>query len=66
MASAFRMNCRRQLLTRYKGNCTEFIPKDGGEVKEHDGSVGEEWTSFEGPFPVDDRAFEFMPSANIQ
>ena len=33
------------------------VPKDGGDVKEHDGSVSEELASFKDHYPVDDRAF---------
>ena len=42
------------------------IPKDGGDIKEHDGSVSEGFASFKDHFPVNDRAFEYLLSANVR
>ena len=44
----------------------ESVPNDGGDIKEHDGSVREGLTSYQGHFPVDDRAFEYLPSAKVR
>ena len=44
----------------------ESVPIDGGGVKEHDGSVSEGLASYQGHFPVDDRAFEYLPSAKVR
>ena len=45
----------------------ECVPNDGGDIKEHDGSVREGLTSFQGHFPpVDDRAFEYLPFAHVR
>ena len=44
----------------------ESVPNDGGEIKEHDGSVCEALASYQGHFPVDDRAFEYLLSAKVR
>ena len=44
----------------------ESVPNGGGVIKEHDGSVSEGLASYQGHFPVDDRAFEFLPSAKVR
>ena len=44
----------------------ENVPNDGGDIKEHDGSVSEGLASYQGHFPVDDRAFEYLPSAKVR
>ena len=44
----------------------ESVPNDGGVVKEHDGSLGEGLSSYQGHFPVDDCAVEYLPSAKVQ
>ena len=44
----------------------ESVPNDGGVVKEHDGSMSEGLASYQGRFPVDDRAFEYLPSAKVR
>ena len=41
---------------------SESVPNGGCGIKEHDGSVSEGWVSYQGHFPVDDRAFEYLPS----
>ena len=45
---------------------SESVPNDGGDIKEHDGSVSEGLASYQGHFPVDDRAFEYLPSAKVR
>ena len=44
----------------------ESVPNDGGDIKEHDGSVSEGLASYQGHFPVDDRAFECLLSAKVR
>ena len=44
----------------------ESVPNDGGVVKEHDGSMSEGLASYQGHFPVNDRAFEYLPSAKVR
>ena len=41
------------------------ISSESGDIKEHDGSVSEGFASYQGHFPVDDRAFEYLPSAKV-
>ena len=45
---------------------SESVPNDGGDTKVHDGSVSEGLASYQGHFPVDDRAFEYLPSAKVR
>ena len=44
----------------------ECVPNDGGDIKEHDGSVNEGLKSYQCHFPVDHRAFEYLPSAKTR
>ena len=44
----------------------ESVQNDGGVIKEHNGSVSEGLASYQGHFPVDDRAFEYLPSAKVR
>ena len=44
----------------------ESVPSDGGVIKEHDGSVSIGLAPYQGHFPVDDRAFEYLPSAKVR
>ena len=45
---------------------SESVPNDGGVIKEHDGSVSEGLASYQGHFPVDDRAFEHLSSGKVR
>ena len=44
----------------------ESVPNDGGDIKEHDGSVSEGLAFYQGHFPVDDRAFEYLLSTMVR
>ena len=44
----------------------ESVQNDGGVIKEHNGSVSEGLASYQGHFPVDDRALECLPSAKVR
>ena len=43
----------------------ENVPNDGG-IKKHGGSMSEGLASYQGHFPVEDRAFEYLPSAKVR
>ena len=45
---------------------SESVPNDGCDIKEHDGSVSEGLASYQGHFPVNDRAFEYLLSAHVR
>ena len=44
----------------------ESVPNDGGVIKEHDGSMSAGLASYQGHFPVDDRAFAYLSSAKVR
>ena len=56
---------RAALLRKPHGCHARTFPNDGG-IKKHGGSMSEGLASYQGHFPVDDRAFECLPSAKVR